>query len=37
LVNACPAGAINPDDGERVEERQVGAMVLAIGAELFDP
>ncbi len=37
LVNACPAGAINPDDGERTEERQVGAVVLAIGAELFDP
>jgi heterodisulfide reductase subunit A len=37
LVNVCPAGAINPDDGERVEQRQVGAVVLAIGAELFDP
>jgi heterodisulfide reductase subunit A len=37
LVNVCPAGAINPDDGERVEKRQVGAVVLAIGAELFDP
>ena len=37
LVNVCPAGAINPDDGERTEERQVGAVVLAIGAELFDP
>jgi heterodisulfide reductase subunit A len=37
LVNVCPAGAINPDDGERVEQRQVGALVLAIGAELFDP
>ncbi len=37
LVNVCPAGAIDPDDGERTEERQVGAVVLAIGAELFDP
>jgi heterodisulfide reductase subunit A len=37
LVNVCPAGAINPDDDERVEQRQVGALVLAIGAELFDP
>ena len=37
LVDVCPAGAIIPDDGERVEKRQVGAVVLAIGAELFDP
>jgi heterodisulfide reductase subunit A2 len=37
LAKACPAGAINPDDVERIEKRQVGAVVLAIGAELFDP
>jgi heterodisulfide reductase subunit A len=37
LVKACPAGAIMPDDAERTEERKVGAIVLAIGAELFDP
>jgi heterodisulfide reductase subunit A len=37
LVKACPAGAINPADTLHTEERQVGAIVLAIGAELFDP
>ncbi len=37
LVKICPADAINPDDSARTEERQVGAVVLAIGAELFDP
>ncbi len=37
LVKACPAGAIILDDALRIEERNVGAIVLAIGAELFDP
>ena len=37
LVKICPAGAIIPDDTLRTEERKIGAIVLAIGAELFDP
>ena len=37
LANTCPAGAIFPEDTLRTEERKVGAIVLAIGAGLFDP
>jgi len=37
LAKSCPAGAINTDEVERSEEHKVGAVVLAIGAELFDP
>jgi heterodisulfide reductase subunit A len=37
LTKACPAGAINLADTLHTEERHVGAIVLAIGAELFDP
>ncbi len=37
LVKACPAGAINPDDTEKQSTRQVGAIILSTGAELFDP
>ena len=33
---ACQAKAINHDDQERLEEVQVGAVVLAIGYQLFD-
>jgi len=37
LVAACQSGAIIPDDTEKSKEIEVGAIVLAIGAELFDP
>jgi len=37
LVNVCQAGAIIPDDMEKVREMEVGAIILATGAELFDP
>jgi heterodisulfide reductase subunit A len=37
LVDVCPAGAIVPQDTETTEDRNIGAVVLAIGAELFDP
>jgi len=36
LVNVCQAGAIIPDDMEEVREVEVGAIILATGAELFD-
>ncbi|MBM9603998.1 FAD-dependent oxidoreductase [Desulfopila inferna] len=37
LVKVCPAGAIIPDDIGRNREVKCGAVVLAMGAELFDP
>jgi heterodisulfide reductase subunit A2 len=37
LVNCCPAGAIVPGDAEKRRTRTVGAVILATGAELFDP
>jgi len=37
LADVCPAGAIDPDDSVWTETRRVGAVVLAVGAELFDP
>ncbi len=37
LVKVCPAGAIIPDDVEKVKEVNVRSIVLAPGAELFDP
>jgi len=37
LVKACKAGAIIPEDTENVQEIEVGAIVLAPGADLFDP
>jgi heterodisulfide reductase subunit A len=37
LVKVCPAGAITPRDTEHTEDRRVGAIVLTIGAEPFDP
>jgi heterodisulfide reductase subunit A len=37
LVKSCPAGAIIPEDTLQTEDRQVGAIVLAIGAGLYEP
>jgi heterodisulfide reductase subunit A len=37
LVRVCPAGAILPDDGPKVGEIEVGSVILAPGAELFNP
>jgi heterodisulfide reductase subunit A len=37
LVKVCPAGAIIPDDIGRTREVRCGSVVLAMGAELFDP
>ena len=37
LVKSCPAGAIEPDDIGRNRELKCGSVVLATGAELFDP
>ena len=37
LAKSCPAGAIIPEDTLQTEDRQVGAIVLAIGAGLYDP
>ncbi|WP_054032375.1 FAD-dependent oxidoreductase [Desulfatitalea tepidiphila] len=37
LIKCCPANAIIPDDKEKTETRKVSAIVLATGADLFDP
>lgn len=37
LVQVCKHGAIIPEDKARVREMEVGAVVLAPGAGLFDP
>jgi heterodisulfide reductase subunit A2 len=37
LVRVCPDGAILPNDVRRVYDLEVGAIVLAPGAEVFDP
>ena len=37
LVQVCRAGAIEPEDSEKTRELQVGSIVLAAGADLFDP
>ncbi|MFO7560481.1 MAG: FAD-dependent oxidoreductase [Desulfobacterales bacterium] len=37
LLKVCKSGAIVPDDTERIKTIEVGAIVLATGAELFDP
>ncbi|RJQ80910.1 MAG: CoB--CoM heterodisulfide reductase iron-sulfur subunit A family protein [Desulfobacteraceae bacterium] len=37
LVRCCPAGAIMVDDTEKQHTRTVSALILATGAELFDP
>jgi heterodisulfide reductase subunit A2 len=37
LVEVCPAGAIIVDDPQKVTTRKVAAIILATGADLFDP
>ncbi|MFP4474922.1 MAG: FAD-dependent oxidoreductase [Desulfatibacillaceae bacterium] len=37
LVDVCPANAIVPDDTEKVETIRCGSIVLAPGAQVFDP
>ena len=33
----CPAGAILPDDAEKVQEIEIGSIILAPGADVFNP
>jgi len=37
LVKICKAGAILPEDTQKVREVEAGAIILAPGAEVFDP
>ncbi len=37
LIDVCQAGAILPNDKEHVQKVNVGAVVIATGAELFNP
>jgi len=37
LVAVCKSGAIILDDSEKIREIEVGSIVIAAGAELFDP
>ncbi len=37
LIKVCPTGAILREDNQRVEQLQVGSIVLALGAETFNP
>ena len=37
LVRVCPAGAIYPQDTQRVQEIDVGSVIMAPGAEVFSP
>jgi heterodisulfide reductase subunit A len=37
LVDICPADAILPGDAEKVQEIDVGAIILAPGADIFNP
>ncbi len=37
LISSCPANAIVADDQEKQHTRRVGAIILATGAELFNP
>ncbi|MBW1607739.1 MAG: CoB--CoM heterodisulfide reductase iron-sulfur subunit A family protein [Deltaproteobacteria bacterium] len=37
LVKVCQAGAILPEDTQKIREVESGAIVLAPGAEVFDP
>ena len=37
LVRICPAGAIIPDDTSKSQEIEVGSVILAPGADLFNP
>ena len=37
LADICPAGAILPDDAEKVQEIEIGSVILSPGAEVFNP
>lgn len=37
IEEVCPAGAIVPDDREQTKEMEVGALILAPGADLINP
>ncbi len=37
LAAICPAGAILPDDTEKEQEIEVGSIILAPGADVFNP
>jgi heterodisulfide reductase subunit A2 len=37
LASICPAGAILPGDKEKVQEIEIGSIILAPGAEVFNP
>ena len=37
LADICPAEAILPDDTEKVQEIEIGSVILAPGAEVFNP
>jgi len=37
LIRVCPSEAIIPDETENIRSEKVGAVVVATGAELFDP
>ena len=37
LVSICPAGAILPEDAEKVQEIDIGSIILAPGADVFNP
>ncbi|HZE21487.1 MAG TPA: FAD-dependent oxidoreductase, partial [Desulfobaccales bacterium] len=37
LVEICPAGAIRPDDAQKEQEIEIGSIILAPGADIFNP
>ncbi|MFA4902515.1 MAG: FAD-dependent oxidoreductase [Desulfobaccales bacterium] len=37
MASICPAGAILPDDKEKVQEIEIGSIILAPGADVFNP
>jgi heterodisulfide reductase subunit A len=37
LASSCPAGAILSDDQEKVQEVEIGSIILAPGADVFNP
>jgi heterodisulfide reductase subunit A len=37
LASVCPAGAILPNDAEKVQEMEIGSVILAPGADVFNP
>jgi heterodisulfide reductase subunit A len=37
LAKVCPADAILPDDAEKVQDIEIGAVILSPGADVFNP